>query len=170
MTQYNFRLTNAHFAQLLGGLKRPRAILNRAAAWAHSYYIGALAERIVVCTNCGRTTHLHLSQHTDTPALLKEPTFLYVACEGCGEAVSQSFGGLVAALPQVQAFWHQHARVRSIPPREIEAGGQSALVASFESVGDNARLDIVISRDTLRLLGIHATPASERSHHDSAGL
>jgi RNA polymerase sigma-70 factor (ECF subfamily) len=159
----SYRLANAHFAQLLGGLTRPRSILNRGAAWAHAYYGRALAERSVVCTNCGRPAAFYLARHTEMPALLRDPHLLYVECAACGEAVSQSFQGLVSTLPQVQAFWRRHPRLRMVRQQEIEATGQSALVTSFESVVDTARLDVVVAHDNLRLLSSHGTPNAERN-------
>jgi hypothetical protein len=97
------------------------------------------------------------------PALLQDPHLLYVECAACGEAVSQSFQGLVSTLPQVQAFWRRHPRLRMVRQHEIEAAGQSALVTSLESGVDTARLDVVIARDSLRLLSSHGPPATERN-------
>src|SRR5919199_5541234 len=97
------------------------------------------------------------------PALLQDAQLLYVECAACGAAVSQSFQGLVSTLPQLQAFWRQHPRLRLVRQHEIEAAGQSALVTSFASVVDTARLDVVIARDSLRLLSSHGTPTTERS-------
>jgi hypothetical protein len=50
-----------------------------------------------------------------------------------------------------------------LPEREIEADGRPALVTGFESIVDAARLDIVIARDSLRLLGVHGLRLSGRS-------
>lgn len=165
MISSSFRLANAHFARLLGGLTRPRSILNRTADWAHGYFLRVFNENAAICTNCGRPAHVRRAWQTETSAL-DGHHILYVECETCGEVVSQSFGGLVSAFPQVQSFWRKHARLRTIPAHEIEVGGQTALVTRFESVADTARLDIVIARDTLKLLGVHGTPDSERSRHD----
>jgi hypothetical protein len=40
----------------------------------------------------------------------------------------------------------------------VEAAGRAALVTSFESVTDGARLDIVSARDTYEILSVHAAP------------
>jgi MFS family permease len=46
MTGSDYRLTNAHFARLIGGLTRPRTILKRTSAWAHDYFTHAITNLI----------------------------------------------------------------------------------------------------------------------------
>jgi hypothetical protein len=153
----SYRLTNAHFAELIGGLTRPRSILNRTATWAHNYFMCAIEAKTVLCTNCRNPVHLRQSQYGDALTLLDDPHFLYIECAGCGEVVCQSFGGLVAALPQVQRFWREHGRIRTLPHREIEAAGRRGVVTSFESLVDAAQLDVVMSRDSLKPIYIHGS-------------
>ena len=43
--------------------------------------------------------------------------------------------------------------------RMMEAEGHDSLVTSYESVTDNARLDVVSAADTLRILAVHGAPA-----------
>ena len=45
--------------------------------------------------------------------------------------------------------------LRKLPEREVTAGGHAAIVTSFESVTEQARLDVVSARDTYRVLSIH---------------
>ncbi|HKO24741.1 MAG TPA: sigma-70 family RNA polymerase sigma factor, partial [Chloroflexota bacterium] len=165
MTGSDYRLTNAHFARLIGGLTRPRTILKRTAASTHAYYRKAIDERAAVCTNCGRPAHFRLSLHDDTSTLVTDPHLLYVRCAACGEITSSSFGGLVMSLPEVQRFWAEHHRIRTLlPQREVEIAGHPALVTRFESVTDAARLDVVSRRDTLMAIHIHGAPALESAH------
>lgn len=155
LTGLDYRLANAYFARSLGGLTRPRAILGKTAAWAHDYFRRAIAARAAECTHCGRPARLRLSLHGETPALLENPHTVYVECESCGEVVCSSFGGLVAALPEVQRFWREQGRIRTLPGREVDVAGGAALVTTFESVAGAARLDVVSARDTLEVIGIH---------------
>jgi hypothetical protein len=75
--------------------------------------------------------------------------------------VSSSLGGLVASLPDVQRFWREHTRIRTVAWREVEADGCAAVVARLESVPRAAWLDIVSARDTLQVIGIHGTRPAE---------
>jgi hypothetical protein len=92
-----------------------------------------------------------------------DPHLLYVRCAACGEITSSSFGGLVMSLPEVQRFWAEHRRIRTLlPQHEVEIAGRPALVTRFESVTDAARLDVVSRRDTLMAIHIHRAPAAEK--------
>jgi RNA polymerase sigma factor (sigma-70 family) len=163
MTGSDYRLTNAHFARLIGALAHPRTILKRTSAWAHDYFTPAIEARAAVCTNCGRPAQVRLSPHEDTAALVTDPHLVYVHCEACGEETSTSFGGLVATLPEVQRFWAEHRRMRTVlPEHEIDVAGQPALVTRLESLTNAARLDVMSRRDTLTVIGIHGAPASAR--------
>jgi RNA polymerase sigma factor (sigma-70 family) len=163
MTGSDYRLTNAHFARLIGRLTRPRTILKRTSAWTHDYFTRAIEVRAAACTNCGRPAQFRLSLHEDTPALVTDPHLVHVHCEGCGEETSSSFGGLMMNLPEVQRFWSEHRRIRTLlPQHEVEIAGHPALVTRFESVTDAARLDVVSRRDTLMVIHIHGAPAAVR--------
>jgi hypothetical protein len=45
-----------------------------------------------------------------------------------------------------------------------EASRVPAIVARFESVTGSARLEVVLARDTLALIGVHGAPISARSN------
>jgi RNA polymerase sigma-70 factor (ECF subfamily) len=51
-----------------------------------------------------------------------------------------------------------HPRIRRLPPREVEVDGSAARVTGYESVTGHARLDVVATRDTCRLIAIHRSP------------
>jgi hypothetical protein len=162
MTGSDYRLTNAHFARLIGGLTRPGTILKRTAASTHAYYRKAIDERAAACTNCGLPAQFRLSLHDDTSTLVTDPHLLYVQCAACGEITSSSFGGLMMSLPEVQWFWAEHRRIRMLLPQyAVELAGHPALVTRFESVTDAARLDVVSRRDTLMAIHIHGAPVLE---------
>jgi RNA polymerase sigma-70 factor (ECF subfamily) len=159
----DYPLANAHFARLIGRLTHPRTILKRTSAWAHDYYTHAIEARAAACTHCGRPAQLRLSLHEDTLALVTDAHLLYIQCEACGEITSSSFGGLVTSLSEVQRFWAEHRRIRTLlPQHDVDVAGHPALVTTFESVTDAARLDVLSRRDTLAVLHTHGAPAAER--------
>jgi hypothetical protein len=87
---------------------------------------------------------------------------VYASCESCGEIVSSSARGLMMSLPDTHEFRRQYSRIRTLPERQVDAQGQAAVVMSFESVRDTARLDILSLRDTLEVIGIYGDGATGR--------
>jgi RNA polymerase sigma-70 factor (ECF subfamily) len=155
----DYRLTNAHFARLIGRLTRPRTILKQTSSWTHDYFTRAIQAKAAVCTNCGRPAQFRLFLDVDTSTLVTDPHLLYVQCVACGEITSSSFGGLMMSLPEIQRFWAEHRRIRTLlPQHEVEIAGHPALVTRFESVTDAVRLDVVSRRDTLAVICVHRTP------------
>lgn len=158
-----FPLTNTAFAQLVGELRRPSAILKRTTAWVHDYFRRALAEREIPCTNCGRPAPLQMTPSPEPIPWYAEPLRelprLTVVCDACGEGCSSSFAGLVGALPEVRRFRREHPRVRILPPREVEAAGRDAVVLGFESLARTARIEVVSARQSFDLIGLHQSPA-----------
>ncbi len=63
--------------------------------------------------------------------------------------------GLVLILPEGRQFWQTHSRIRTLPKQYIEVDGRFAVVTSFESVINNARLDVVSAYDTYEVLHIY---------------
>ena len=153
----SFRLGNAHFAMLLGALTRPTSIFRAASGWAHGYFLHALSEPAVPCTNCGAAASVHLQPYD--PAASSEPLpFVYIVCSRCGEAVSTSLAGLVTNLPAVQQFWRTHKLIQRSAGDPIEVDGRPALVTSFASVQSTAWIDVVVALDPFRILAIHSAP------------
>lgn len=150
-----YRTANPSFAGIIGGLVQPRAIRNRTAAWAYTYFRQTLKDRAAICTNCGRPARLSVSIHNDLEQLTTDPYVLLITCEHCGEGANSSFVGLITNLPEAQAFWNTHGWVRKLPEQEIEVAGRPALVTRLESVKDSAHLDIVSARDNLDVLDVH---------------
>jgi hypothetical protein len=84
---------------------------------------------------------------------------LHVRCPDCGDVNVQSLEGLVLALPEAQQFHRVYPRIRTLPLRQVEAGGVRALVTSFQSGTGSSRLDVVSARDTYAVLSIHGAPS-----------
>ena len=141
-----YDLRNPAFAALLGPVTRPTAILNRGAAWARDYFgAGAGAS---ACTGCRRPLRLRARRTAGQRGL-------HGACPACGRAVWSSVQGIAQTRPEACAFRAEHARVRTVPERDLDYGGAAATLVRFESVRGTAALDVVLSRGTLRVLAVH---------------
>jgi hypothetical protein len=62
---------------------------------------------------------------------------------------------LVFSLPEVQRFWRDHPRIRSLPIQEIEVDGTLAFVRRLQSVNDNAELTVIARYDSFDPIHIH---------------
>ena len=156
-TDAEYPLTNAHFLRLIGGLQRPRAILNRTATWADSYFRHALAQRAALCTHCNRPANVHIPPMNDDAGNAVVSHVLYVVCIPCSVTTCVSFQGLILNLPSVQHFWRYHGRIRTLPPYPVEAAGQPALVTRLESIDSVEQLAIVTARATFDVISMHRT-------------
>ena len=144
-----YSLANPFFARLLGDLVRPTAMLARAADWSSRYFAAGADAEAVPCTRCGRPVTLRrfATDHKRHPAL-------FAHCTACDETVSSSMHGLASALPEVRRFGREHPRLRLLPEREVESRGVPAIVVRHEDVLGTAGVDVVLARDTLRVLEV----------------
>lgn len=151
-TASEFPLDNPAFAELLHGVVRPTAILRRTAEWAHRYFAPGAGGQ-VACTRCGRATRLRrYSQDRDG----RENAGLLADCAGCAEQVCSSVSGLVVSVPGVARFRRDHPRSRSLPQRVIAFAGRPAIVVRHGDLLGSTGVDVVLARDTLRLIDVLA--------------
>jgi DNA-directed RNA polymerase subunit RPC12/RpoP len=141
-----YDLGNPSFARLVGELVRPAAILNRAAAWSSDYFGRGAVD--ADCTRCGRPARVRHHRGAKRRGLHAE-------CRACGEAVWSSVRGLAQSRPEARAFRAEHARVRTLPERDLDYGGAEATLVRIEAARGRAALDVVFTRDTLRVLAAH---------------
>jgi RNA polymerase sigma factor (sigma-70 family) len=141
-----YDLGNPSFARLVDGLVRPAAILNRAAAWSSDYFGGGAGE--AGCTRCNRP--LRLRHHSEGAR-----RGLHADCRGCGQEVWSSVRGLAQSRPEARAFRAEHARVRTLPERDLDYRGAPAMLVRLEPARGGAALDVVFEFDTLRVLAAH---------------
>lgn len=146
-----FRLGNPFFSRLVGDVVRPAAIMARAHGWSRRYF-AAGAGKDVACTRCGRSVRLQPYLRDDVRRDRPHRRGLFARCDACGETVSSSIGALALAVPEVRSFRRDHPRTRALPEREVEVGGTPALVVRHEDVLGRTGVDVVLARDTLRVL------------------
>jgi hypothetical protein len=82
-----------------------------------------------------------------------------------------SVAGVASSLPAARAFARRQGWVRSLLEREVEVGGVPVLVASLEGVAGGGRLDVLLARDSLRVIAVHgAEEAEEARDVEEAGV
>jgi hypothetical protein len=87
------------------------------------------------------------------PRGLREARGIWLRCDGCGATSSTRVSHLAPSLPEGR-FWQEHRRIHLLPEREVERNGRPALMVSFQSRTDAARLDVLVATDTYDVLGI----------------
>jgi RNA polymerase sigma-70 factor (ECF subfamily) len=132
-----------------------KTALSRHMERADSYFRRALAHGTVPCGICGRPVSARMGMPDYVPPAIRHLHGVYIACDSCGYANDLTLTGLALWSPEGRRFWRAHPRLRALPEREVESAGRAALVTSFESVVDAARLDVVSARDTYEILSVH---------------
>lgn len=145
-----FRMANAHFGRLLGGVVRPTALLRRAESWAHAYYASAAASGVAACTACGGQSVVEGYRRDELPESSPGTIGLSISCLACGEQVTSSIAALALAHPTVVEFRRSHPRTVARGPRKT--GSESVVVRCEEPSGIG--FDVVFDRETLRLVDV----------------
>jgi RNA polymerase sigma-70 factor (ECF subfamily) len=106
----------------------------------------------VTCFYCNKPLRV---QYGKPPHLPGYDATLYTFCPDCGKgAGTESWESLTLSLPEVGEFWRDHPRMRALPRREIDADGSPAVVTGYASLTDVARIEVVTTKDTLRVLRV----------------
>jgi DNA-directed RNA polymerase specialized sigma24 family protein len=143
-------------AELLKGVTGYRAALNRMTARSYEFYKHGIAGRTARCHGCGRRAPLRTSPYDVFGYRVFGYRDVQTDCPHCGRVNAVGTVAAVALmLPESRAFEREHRRIRTLPGREVEAAGVPAIVSRFESVAGSARLEVVLARDTLEVIGVH---------------
>ncbi len=157
-TGHSDTLFDTHVTGMLGDLKTYRPALSRLMEWAYVYYRGALAGGATPCIQCGRPAAPVMGMPQEESSAIRDARGIHLRCGSCGPVSWVTLSGLARHLPDARRFWREHPRLRTLPERAVEVDGRSALVTTFESVAETAKLDVISARDTFEVLGVH--PAS----------
>lgn len=152
-----------HYPALLRGVRGYKRALSKLTTWARTYYRDGTLKGSASCIDCGTpmpVRHLHpgempefyyageywrLSQSDQRHGI----AFLCPACKTSCVSLSENMAQWTS---EAQHFLRTHARVRTLPERVIEVAGRPAIVTVFESLTDNAHLEIVSALDTFETL------------------
>jgi RNA polymerase sigma factor (sigma-70 family) len=148
----------ARLPELMHGIKSYKPALSRLMAWSDDYYRRGRVDRIVPCMFCGHPTHLRNGLPSNAPQVLQQINSLYITCEQCGETTSTAHAAIALSLPEGQRFWKAHPKIHLQSATTIDSAGSSAIVSSFASLTDSARFDVVTTRDTVEVIGVHTYP------------
>jgi RNA polymerase sigma factor (sigma-70 family) len=80
--------------------------------------------------------------------------YMEVFCMACDYGWCSTLDGQALFTPEGRQFWREHPRIHRVAYQNLEAGGVPAVLTSYESVTDRARLDVVLTRDTYHVVRI----------------
>ena len=144
--------------KLLHGVKSYKPALSRILSWSDEFYRRRRTGRIVPCLICGQLAQLRDRLPGEMPEILPQINPLYISCTHCGETTSTAHAAIALGLPEGQRFWKAHPKMRLQPAAEIESFGSRAVVSSFASLTSSARFDVITTRDTIEVIGVHTYP------------
>ncbi len=151
----NIHIGQGPFRALLAEVRTFKPALNRITDWVYDAYTQGLREHALPCMICSRRIPLRLHLPATVPLHTHDTHGLHLRCDTCGVVWENVLSGLLLSLPAARHFWHEHPRIRTLPARMLEAAGHPAIVTTFESLTESARLDVVTARDTFHLLGVY---------------
>lgn len=140
---------------LLDGISSFKPAYNRASDFMSKAYRRFLDDGIAHCLNCGAGTTLIDGKPDFLPEEFRSMIGKHYLCQSCGSRSDSSLAGLIITMPAMREFWRQHPRIRRLPDRFVETDGHAAVVTGYESVSDDARIEIISKRDDFRTLRIN---------------
>jgi len=134
---------------------RYRSALLHGLAEADALYRQAQMLRELACPECGDRIPLGRLLPPDRPGPWGDRRGMTLKCARCEGGATISLRMFAQAQPQVRAFWKRHPRMYTRPYREIELNGVPAVVVTFESLGDPASIDVLVTRDTCEVIKVN---------------
>lgn len=146
-----------HQTRLLRGVTTCRVAFNRVLDWVDTYFPPALQSGFAPCIGCGRMAPIRQGLPFPAKPADLEQGSMYVACT-CTMQNTCELPIIALASQEGRSFLRKHPKIRLLPLSEQEVGGALALLVSFVSLSDNARLDLLAARDTLQPLQVSTSP------------
>jgi RNA polymerase sigma factor (sigma-70 family) len=140
--------------EIEGGLTSRKALLSRLLLHCHVYYRQGLASGHTICRWGGHLLPVRTYAPSELPGPFRDRYGIFLHCPTCEGLDNTPLSHLTLDLPETRQFWRKHSQMRALPTREIAFAGRPALLTGFESVSDQARLDVISARDTLEVLHV----------------
>jgi hypothetical protein len=124
----------------------PRAAAARLRDWLQEQYWAPAHGALVRCTHCERLLP-PVVEANEAWRYVRQVRYLLVTdCRACGTRNPIWLTVLAFGLPEGQAFWRAHPRLRLLAERDVTFEGQPAFLVGFESMTSAARLEVLVVR------------------------
>lgn len=148
-------LTQTRESQLFAGIKGIKPATTRLLQWMQRYYHPRQETLMASYVCCRRPIPFQHCVPDTSPAGFHHEPGLSNSCAVCNISHWSSLDFMLFSLPEAQRFWKEHPRLRPLPQQEREVPGRPALLTTFVSITEQARLDIVTSADSFMVLNIY---------------
>lgn len=115
-----------------------RAILKKIGVEANGFWLDRLR---------GHDEHPH-----PRPVTWDDDGGISTTCSTCSSNKRTHPAFQALFTPDARQFWQDHPRLRTTAFQQVNVDGAPALLTSYQSVTSRARLDVVVARDTFRVL------------------
>jgi hypothetical protein len=147
-------LSKPYHVRLLGNTKSYKPAYSRLLASFAPLYREAMHSHTTACLACGHAVDVIIDE-IKMKVHQEYARHILLQCPACRWASNKALSALVFSLPEVQRFWRDHPRIRSLPIQEIEVDGTLAFVRRLQSVNDNAELTVIARYDSFDPIHIH---------------
>ena len=106
------------------------------------------------CLGCGHAVDVRIEE-LHLKAGQNPARHILLQCPACGWVSNKALAALVFSLPEVQRFWRDHPRIRTLPMQEVDVDGSAAFVRRLQSVQDNAEITVIARQDSFDPIAIH---------------
>jgi RNA polymerase sigma factor (sigma-70 family) len=147
-------IAGTRYHSVVDGVRSPKAMLSRQLTLLNDFYRTAITHRRVACIRCGAQAESEprLLQEGELPAAYRGLGYgVRIECPACGWVDANSLQYLAFDLPETQQFWKAHPRMRVLPEVTVERDNRLVVVSRFESISDNAALNILTVAETLEI-------------------
>jgi hypothetical protein len=128
-------------------------VQRRGSRFVHEYFSHPSGADTVACTRCAAPVPIRAYERPGSD--LAHHRGLRAECLRCGEVASVSAAGMALGMPEVAVFRQSHRRVRVTNVVELESDSVPALALTWRAVEGAARIDVVMTRERLRRIGLH---------------
>jgi RNA polymerase sigma factor (sigma-70 family) len=125
--------------------------------WLYGYYWQAIDQE-PTCFFCGELATLTVKEAQDLPSKyhrLGQQAGIAIVCSSCQRTHYNTLSHLTLDLPQVRRFWNKHKRIHWQQGEQVEHAGIPTLVSSFQCKESQKHIDVLMERQTFRVLAIN---------------
>jgi RNA polymerase sigma-70 factor (ECF subfamily) len=154
---------------LVTGTPKFRSAYERTMRFYQQRYWPALRDRIASCLQCGATTPVRdtgpFDYDCEFPLQLPGEHGVYMQCPACGAVYNEPLRLPVFGMPEVQAFWRAHPRLRLRPEAPTTFNGRPAFTMGADDVTTGAAIEVICSAEDYSVLIMRTTPPAITVNH-----